>query len=245
IERAKVNCTLDDTLQQASTSGTQSNNAPVYDSDGSTKGMVDMGKALDASLVVTESSETESKKQDTSSKSGDDADVDNADIRQHHTEQPEIITEGTVDQYNKQCSINKTRSSNNLVEQKRHIQKPVRKIIIGYRFSPNKTSAVYEKTSPRFDLRWKPTGRIFNIVGLRWVPMGKILASCTSKDDNKLTHGSNVDIPNIYERKQSLDLSAGTSTNVQKEQSFDFSACTSFNVKQENLRVWLLKRLIS
>nr|GEW59418.1 hypothetical protein [Tanacetum cinerariifolium] len=74
------------------------------------------------------------------------------------------------------------------------------------------------------DLRWKPTGRIFNIVGLRWVHTGKILASCTSKDDIELTHGSNVDILNIHERKQTLDLSAGTSSNVQKEQSFDFSA---------------------
>nr|GEU29717.1 hypothetical protein [Tanacetum cinerariifolium] len=36
-ERVKVNCTSEDTLQQASTSGTQSDNAPVYDSDGSTK----------------------------------------------------------------------------------------------------------------------------------------------------------------------------------------------------------------
>ncbi|GJW39317.1 hypothetical protein Tco_0065162 [Tanacetum coccineum] len=36
-ERVKVNCTLEDTLQQASTSGTQSDNAPVYDSDESTK----------------------------------------------------------------------------------------------------------------------------------------------------------------------------------------------------------------
>ncbi|GJS11044.1 reverse transcriptase domain-containing protein [Tanacetum coccineum] len=34
-ERVKVNCTSEDTLQQASTSGTQSDNAPVYDSDGS------------------------------------------------------------------------------------------------------------------------------------------------------------------------------------------------------------------
>ncbi|GKA30380.1 hypothetical protein Tco_0716685 [Tanacetum coccineum] len=36
-ERVKVNRTLEDTLQQASTSGTQPDNAPVYDSDGSTK----------------------------------------------------------------------------------------------------------------------------------------------------------------------------------------------------------------
>ncbi|GJU06827.1 hypothetical protein Tco_1123257 [Tanacetum coccineum] len=36
-ERVKVNCTSEDTLQQASTSGTQSDNAPVYDLDGSTE----------------------------------------------------------------------------------------------------------------------------------------------------------------------------------------------------------------
>ncbi|GJW43756.1 hypothetical protein Tco_0072555 [Tanacetum coccineum] len=65
------------------------------------------------------------------------------------------------------------------------------------------------------------------------------------KDDSEPTHSSNVDIPNIHEHKQTLDLSAGTSINVQKEQSFDFIAGTSFNVKQENLRVWLLKKLIS
>ncbi|GJU46346.1 hypothetical protein Tco_1203612 [Tanacetum coccineum] len=47
------------------------------------------------------------------------------------------------------------------------------KIFTGHRFSPNKTSAVYEKTSPRSDLRWKPTGRIFKSVGLRWIPLGK------------------------------------------------------------------------
>ncbi|GJT14124.1 gag-pol polyprotein [Tanacetum coccineum] len=36
-ERVKVNYSSEDTLQQASTSGTQSDNAPVYDSDGSTE----------------------------------------------------------------------------------------------------------------------------------------------------------------------------------------------------------------
>ncbi|GKD91475.1 RNA-directed DNA polymerase, eukaryota, reverse transcriptase zinc-binding domain protein [Tanacetum coccineum] len=36
-ERVQVNCTSEDTLQQASTSGTLSDNALVYDSDGSTE----------------------------------------------------------------------------------------------------------------------------------------------------------------------------------------------------------------
>nr|GEU39452.1 hypothetical protein [Tanacetum cinerariifolium] len=45
------------------------------------EGKVDMGKALDVSLVITESSEIESEKQDTSSRFGNDADADNVDIR--------------------------------------------------------------------------------------------------------------------------------------------------------------------
>ncbi|GKD79719.1 hypothetical protein Tco_1342340, partial [Tanacetum coccineum] len=60
----------------------------------------------------------------------------------------------------------KTRNSNKPVDQKNHTQKPGRQIFTGHRFSPNKTSHVYEKISLRFDLRWKPTGRIFKSVGL-------------------------------------------------------------------------------
>ncbi|GJT00342.1 retrovirus-related pol polyprotein from transposon TNT 1-94 [Tanacetum coccineum] len=102
----------------------------------------------------------------------------------------------------------KTRNSNKPVEHKSHTQKPGRQIFTGHRFSPNKTFVVYEKTSPRSDLRWKPTGRIFKFVGLRWIPTGKLFDSCTSKDDSEPTHSSNVDIPNIHESKQTLDLSA-------------------------------------
>ncbi|GKC21385.1 hypothetical protein Tco_1023535 [Tanacetum coccineum] len=107
----------------------------------------------------------------------------------------------------------KTRNSNKPVDQKSHTQKPGRQIITRHRFSPIKTSAVYEKTSSRSDLRWKPTGRIFKTVGLRWIPTGKLFDSCTSKDDSEPTHGSNVDIPNIYESKQTLDLSAEVPTS--------------------------------
>ncbi|GJR92402.1 hypothetical protein Tco_0264576 [Tanacetum coccineum] len=288
----------------------------------------DLGKELDGGLVVMESNGTELEVQDDSSRSGNETDADDTDIRtiydkepmaevqltvecnisaigQQHTKQPEIINEGRVDQMeahyialelkyqnhalksgqhgqilneasNKakmkkeidayetinielehrvatllkenealkkhykdfsdsrkvfaiaslknelrklkgnsvdtkfaktsvlgkpevnscaKIQSHKTRNSNKPVDQKTHTQKPGRQIIIGHRFSPNKTSTVYEKTSPRSDLRWKPTSRIFKTVGLRWVPTGKILASCTSKDDSELTHGSNVYIP--------------------------------------------------
>ncbi|GJS90942.1 ribonuclease H-like domain-containing protein [Tanacetum coccineum] len=55
---------------------------------------------------------------------------------------------------------------------------------------------------------------------------------------------SNVDILNIQDANKSLDESAGTSIKVQKEQSLDLSAVPC-NVNKENLRVWLLKKLIS
>ncbi|GKC16168.1 hypothetical protein Tco_1012950 [Tanacetum coccineum] len=89
---------------------------------------VDTGKALDVGLVVTESSGTESEVQDESSRSGNDTDADDADIRpiydeepmvevqltaecnifttgQQHTEQPEFNNEGGVDQYTEKCQV--------------------------------------------------------------------------------------------------------------------------------------------
>ncbi|GJU26787.1 hypothetical protein Tco_1165408 [Tanacetum coccineum] len=82
---------------------------------------IDMGKAIDADLVVIESSRTKSEVQDDSSRSGNDTDADDADIRpiydeepmaevqltaecnifaigQQHTDQLEIFNKGRVDQ---------------------------------------------------------------------------------------------------------------------------------------------------
>nr|GEX44182.1 hypothetical protein [Tanacetum cinerariifolium] len=80
----------------------------------------------------------------------------------------------------------------------------------------------------------KPGRQIFT--RNRWISKGKLFNSCTGKDDYELTHGSNVDIPNTHEYKQTLDLSASTSLTGQQKQRISFSAGTSFNVKQENLR---------
>ncbi|GJU58248.1 hypothetical protein Tco_1236014 [Tanacetum coccineum] len=62
---------------------------------------VDSSKALDASLVDTESSGTALKEQDTSSRSGNDAHADDADIRPIYDEEP--MAKGEVDQNAKQC----------------------------------------------------------------------------------------------------------------------------------------------
>ncbi|GJU81411.1 hypothetical protein Tco_1283776 [Tanacetum coccineum] len=91
-----------------------------------TEEKTDTSNALDASSVIIESNGTESKEQDTSSRSGNDAHVDDADTTQNneelmaegtydwqisksfatgqqHTEQPEFNNEGKVDQNAEQC----------------------------------------------------------------------------------------------------------------------------------------------
>ncbi|GKE42767.1 hypothetical protein Tco_1470051 [Tanacetum coccineum] len=92
------------------------------------KSKIDIGKALDANLVDTKSIKTDSTVQDDCSRSGNDTNTDDADvrpiydeepmaevqltakcnifaIRQQHTEQPEIIVEGRVAQYPKTCQV--------------------------------------------------------------------------------------------------------------------------------------------
>ncbi|GJW16860.1 copia protein [Tanacetum coccineum] len=106
---------------------------------------------------------------------------------------------------------NKTRNSIKLVEQISNAKKPERWISKGYRFSPNKSFAVHEKTKTlRSYLRWKLTGRIFKTVGLRWIPTVKLFASSTIKVDSESPHGSDKDITNLHECIQTLDVSACT-----------------------------------
>ncbi|GJZ17471.1 hypothetical protein Tco_0553594 [Tanacetum coccineum] len=89
---------------------------------------IDTGKAIDDDLVFTESSGIESEVKDDNNMSGNDTDANDADIKpiydeepmaevqltaeynifaigQQHTEQPEMINEGRVDQYPEQCQV--------------------------------------------------------------------------------------------------------------------------------------------
>ncbi|GJS07711.1 hypothetical protein Tco_0364507 [Tanacetum coccineum] len=76
---------------------------------------------------------------------------------------------------------NKTTNSNKLVDQKSYTQKPGRQIFTGHRFFSYKTSAVYKKTSPRSDLRWKTQGIFSKLLVLGGLPTGKVIHSCTSR----------------------------------------------------------------
>nr|GEW38916.1 hypothetical protein [Tanacetum cinerariifolium] len=161
---------------------------------------VDSSKALNAGLVITESSETESDKQDTSSTSWNDTNALDTDIRLKSYKEPRSEVQSP-----------KTRNSNKPIEPKFHSQKPSRQIVTGHRFSSNKSFVMHEKAkTPRSCLRWIPTGRIFNTVGLRWVPTGKTSTSSTTKVDSEPPNGLNEDITNPYECEQTLNVSACT-----------------------------------
>ncbi|GJR98234.1 hypothetical protein Tco_0270408 [Tanacetum coccineum] len=116
---------------------------------------------------------------------------------------------------NKDTKSHKTTKRYMPVEKTKESKRPERQIPSRHRFSKKKTTTVLEKTM---------TPR-----------------SCLSEP----THGSIIDIPHIHACKQTLGLSAGTSFNGQKQQRIDLNADALYNAKQENLRVWLLKMLIS
>ncbi|GKA46376.1 hypothetical protein Tco_0739259 [Tanacetum coccineum] len=92
------------------------------------------------------------------------------------------------------------------------ILKYLSKIPIGQKFSPNKSFVVYMKTTPpRSGLTWKPTGRIFTYVGLRWIPIRKSVETCYNMNDSASLLGTKTHNPNTVICANSSSLSACTS----------------------------------
>nr|GEY83427.1 hypothetical protein [Tanacetum cinerariifolium] len=189
-----------------------------------TEEKVDTGKALDVSLVDTESSGTESKEQDTSSSSGNDAHVDDADIRPIYDEEPmaeerltrmlnNVMTQVLcvkcvfnanhdscvtkfLNEVNSRAKVpsNKTTNKNKPIEQTSVARKPERQIPKDICLI-KKTFAVHEKTmTHRSCLRWKSTGKIFKSVVVGGFRTEKIFTSSTTKVDSEPTNGLNDDI---------------------------------------------------
>ncbi|GJR37689.1 hypothetical protein Tco_1213373 [Tanacetum coccineum] len=99
------------------------------------------------------------------------------------------------------------------VAKKSESKKPERRISRGQKFSLNKTSAMYMKTTPpRSGLTWKPTGRIFTYVGFRWIPTGKSVGTCFNTNDSTIPLGKETCSPKTIIYVNSSSLSAGTST---------------------------------
>ncbi|GJR09066.1 hypothetical protein Tco_0791718 [Tanacetum coccineum] len=98
------------------------------------------------------------------------------------------------------------------VEKKCDSKKHDRQIPIGQKFSPNKSSNVYLKTTPpRSGLTWKPTGRIFTQVGLKWIPIRKPVETRYNTNDSASPLGKETHNPKTVICANSSSLSAGTS----------------------------------
>ncbi|GKC78390.1 hypothetical protein Tco_1129164, partial [Tanacetum coccineum] len=95
------------------------------------------------------------------------------------------------------------------VEKKSDSKNHGRQIPIGQRFSPNKSSNVYLKTTPpRSGLTWKPTGRIFTQVGLKWIPIRKSVETRYNTNDSASPLGKETHNPKTVICANSSSLSA-------------------------------------
>ncbi|GJV61504.1 hypothetical protein Tco_1467604 [Tanacetum coccineum] len=112
------------------------------------------------------------------------------------------------------------------VEKKCDFKKHDRQIPIGQKFSPNKSFAVYLNTTPpRSSLTWKPTGRIFTQVGLKWIPITKPVETRYNTNDSVSPLGKETHNPKTVICANFSSLSAGGSllqppiTNTQNLES--------------------------
>ncbi|GJU24453.1 hypothetical protein Tco_1163074 [Tanacetum coccineum] len=214
---------------------------------------------VDASLVNTKSIGTESKEHDTSSRSGNDAHADNADIRPIYdeepmvevqttakinifaTEQPEFNNEGKIDQNVKQWKPALQPRRNQSVVRQPTAFKSERPRISKQRFASqvdvnndlSKPVTTHYLPKERESAVAKPHHMIApgssRTVGLRWVPTGKIFTPSTTKVDSEPPNGSNANITNQYEKLPQNSDVSAGTSNL--------SAGTSFNPKKEELRV--------
>ncbi|GJW08144.1 hypothetical protein Tco_1570567 [Tanacetum coccineum] len=127
------------------------------------------------------------------------------------------------------------------VEKKCDSKKHDRQIPIGQKFSPNKSSNVYLKTTPpRSGLTWKPTGRIFTQVGLKWIPIRKSVETRYNTNDSASPLGKETHNPKTVICANSSSLSAGTSmasepisskgsSNAETESIHNLSVFTKMN----------------
>ncbi|GJX85322.1 hypothetical protein Tco_0336096 [Tanacetum coccineum] len=109
----------------------------------------------------------------------------------------------------KDAQSHKTTKIYILIEKKNSSKNHGRQIPIGHKFSPNKSSAIYVKaTPPRSGLTWKPTGKIFTYVGLKWIPTRNTVETCINTNDSASPLGKETYTPNIVICANSSSLSA-------------------------------------
>nr|GEU75464.1 hypothetical protein [Tanacetum cinerariifolium] len=200
---------------------------------------VDTSKALDASLVDTKSSRTKSVKQDTSSRSGNDAHADDVDIIPIYDEEPMAEFASQVDVNN---DLSKPVTTHYLPKKRKYtVVKPPHVIASSESRNSSKNMARFssndmvhnhylekaKKKTQESSRNSRPS--VMASARSQTIANGSKPKPSTIKGDSEPPIGSNVDITNQYECEQTLDVSAGT---------LNLSVGTSFNLKKEGLRVY-------
>ncbi|GJX68539.1 hypothetical protein Tco_0304266 [Tanacetum coccineum] len=129
------------------------------------------------------------------------------------------------------------------VEKKSDSKNHGRQIPIGQRFSPNKSSNVYLKTTPpRSGLTWKPTGRIFTQVGLKWIPIRKSVETRYNTNDSASPLGKETHNPKTVICANSSSLSADNNPFFKEKENVRFSAFILNNEKRNLFGIELFNK---
>ncbi|GJW71511.1 hypothetical protein Tco_0128428 [Tanacetum coccineum] len=135
----------------------------------------------------------------------------------------------------KDAQSNKTTKRYIPVKKKRESRNHGRRIPIGQRCTPNKSSNVYLKTmTPRSGLTWKPMGRIFTHVGLKWIPIRKSVETRYNTNDSASSLGKETHNPKTVICANSSSLSADNNLFFKEKENVRFSAFI-LNNKKRNL----------
>nr|GEW74669.1 hypothetical protein [Tanacetum cinerariifolium] len=76
---------------------------------------------------------------------------------------------------------------------------------------PTCKKCIYNANRDRSGLTWKPTGKIFTQVGLKWIPIRKSVETCYNTNDSASPLGKETHNPKTVLCANSSSLSAGTS----------------------------------
>ncbi|GJS91302.1 hypothetical protein Tco_0773938 [Tanacetum coccineum] len=149
-------------------------------------------------------------------------------VHDHYLEE---ANKKTQESFNSRAKVppNKTTKRYIPVEQTSFAKKPERQIPKSHRSSIKKTSVVHEKTmTPRSCRRWKPTGKLFKTIGLKWIPTGKILNSSTTKVDSDPTNGTSLNPTKAPKQQQQMIPQTTAISNIKlpilKKEEYDIWA---------------------
>nr|GEW70785.1 retrovirus-related Pol polyprotein from transposon TNT 1-94 [Tanacetum cinerariifolium] len=194
IEKVNANCILMANMQQASTSGTQTNKAPVYDSDGSAESAKFWNKIFERSSQFVGDFKSLVKEADESLAKQKALELEIEHLLKAVISQDimSVVQNTSVGKKsNLQTELEHTKANVSINEKQKKQQPKVKKTKkVGF----IKRLATPKPSKPRFFIRWSPTGGLFDL-------KGKIIASSKLEGQFDCSNGDNACTSNPLEPK--------------------------------------------